>query len=78
MIVLLIGLIILTAYSFALGFRFGYAKREDRFQKEPITYAIGPEAAAWVDNSGHRTKIVIYNEDLVDLEFPITNTRRKK
>jgi hypothetical protein len=50
-----------------IGYDRGYAKREKQFQENPINYIIGAENAIRVENGGHKTKVFIYNEKLVDI-----------
>ncbi|MBP9771442.1 MAG: hypothetical protein KBD16_00745 [Candidatus Pacebacteria bacterium] len=56
--------------SFGVGYQVGWFRREERFQKVPITYTIGSLPVAFIDNNGPRTRITIYNRDLVELELP--------
>lgn len=59
--------IIVCAVYLKIGYDKGYAKREEQFQDNSITFIRGVENSIRVENEGVKTKVYIYNKKLVDI-----------
>lgn len=69
---IIIEILLISALCY-LWYKIGYAKREEEFQNNPVTFIVGGTPAAQVYNSGPRTIITIYEKDLVEIRNNITN-----
>lgn len=65
-ILIILFVTVMVLFAGAVGHNMGYKKREEEFQKNPIIFTIGKENALHVDNKGAKTKVTIYNKNLVE------------
>lgn len=67
-LLILSSLIVTSLFCYKMGEAKGWNDREEKFQNNPITFAVGVENALYVERARGKILVEIYNSDLVEID----------